>query len=549
MEALGEVPIKMVGRLAGARNGRGHRPFQARRWRASRSGRGVSDVVATILLLALTVTLFGTIFAFVTRFPAPPAQDVNQFQASLVQTASGVTQLKVLQDGGPVVAPGDNVFLQSSRAVTNWQFQRVTGIPVSWGTGNSSGWSTGQYWTTTFSPAIKIPENITVYVLSASTLLFMGVVPGSQQNVPPLVTATYTLPSNPGLKAAFKIFADVSGNTTGLNINVSLSEIPGLSGTPSMTYNSTAAAWMYSVPAGETTTNGTYLAFVQGSSSLGTVAGSLSVTIGGSGSSGGGGGSSVAVGMSPPPPLLPQETPSAYFWATVTYSGTKANVPVWVNFTISQLAGVRAVPFYVNTTIPGQTGLTISGPSSLTVYSQSSYNFNTWLLNSSIQITAKATLGSGVGSATGSIAFQTPNYVNGSAYITSSSTGALSSSTHSLSHSCSTSTSCPYLYLTVWNNWTTARGGPASLSFSGTVYSNITSCASGCTATSYTIGSTSVTQASSTAVNVAGGTARWKPGGSNLVAGDKFTIVAVLTVTDAGVTVGYTYDTWLVTLT
>jgi len=39
----------------------------------------VSDVVATILLLALTVTLFASIFAFVTSFPSPPAQNSNQF--------------------------------------------------------------------------------------------------------------------------------------------------------------------------------------------------------------------------------------------------------------------------------------------------------------------------------------------------------------------------------------------------------------------------------------------------------------------------------------
>jgi FlaG/FlaF family flagellin (archaellin) len=505
MEALSEVPVEMAGRLAVARNGGSHRTFRARRWRASRSGRGVSDVVATILLLALTVTLFGTIFAFVTRFPAPPAQDVNQFQANLVQTSSGVTQLKILQDGGPVVPPGDNVFLQSSRAVTNWQFSRVTGIPVAWGTGNSSGWSTGQYWTTTFNPAIKVPENITVYILSSATLLFMGVVPGVQQNVPPLVTATYILPSNPALKAAFKIFADVSGNTTGLSINVSLSEIPGLSGTPSMTYNSTAAAWMYSVPAGETTTNGTYLAFVQGSSSLGTVAGSVSVVVGGSGSSGGGGSSpTVQVGMSPQPPTYPQQSPSAYFWATVTYPGTKANVPVSVNFTLSQVPGGVSTTLYVNTTIPGQTGLTISGPSSLTVYSQSSYNFNTWLLNSSVQITAKATLGSGVGTATGSISFSTQNLLSTMVYVTTSSSGAVSGTEKSFSHSCSPN--CPYIYAEIWDNFT---AGTSTVTVSGLAWANTT------TGTTHDyeipttgIASTTVTEGTALFLNLNGGTTR-----------------------------------------
>jgi FlaG/FlaF family flagellin (archaellin) len=546
MEALGEVPMKMVGQPAVARNGGGRSTFRARRWRASRSGRGVSDVVATILLLALTVTLFGTIFAFVTRFPAPPAQDVNQFQANLVQTAAGVTQLKVLQDGGPVVPPGDNVFLQSSRAVTNWQFSRVTGIPVAWGTGNSSGWSTGQYWTTTFSPAIKIPENITVYVLSSSTLLFMGVVPGSQQNIPPLVTATYTLPSNPALKAAFKIFAVVSGNTTGLSINVSLSEIPGLSGTPSMTYNSTAAAWMYSVPAGGTTTNGTYLAFIQGSSSLGTVAGSVSVVIGGSGSTGGGSTLTVQVGMSPQPPTYPQQSPSAYFWATVTYPGTKANVPVWVNFTLSQVPGGRSATVYANTTIPGLTGLTISGPSSLTVYSQSSYNFNTWLLNSSIQITAKATLGSGIGSATGSISFSTQNLLATMVYVTTSSSGATTGSIESFSHySACSPNNCPYIYAEIWDSFT---AGTSTVTVSGLAWANTTTGATHDYEIPTTgIASTTVTEGTALFLNLNGGTTRE----SQITSAGTYSLAIWLTVksTASGTPIiGYLYDT-SVTLT
>jgi hypothetical protein len=125
----------------------------------------------------------------------------------------------------------------------------------------------------------------------------------------------------------------------------------------------------------------------------------------------------------------------------------------------------------------------------------------------------------------------------------------MSSVTHTFSHSCSTSTSCPYLYVTVWNNWTTGgRGGPASVSVAGTVYSNITTCPSGCTATSYTISSTSVTAGSSVAINVAGGTTRWKPGGSGLANGDKFTLAVVLTVTNGATTVGYVYDTFVITL-
>jgi hypothetical protein len=502
--------------------------------------------VATILLLALTVTLFGSIFAFVTRFPPPPAQNINQFQASLVQSTSGITQLKILQESGPTVPSGDHIFLQSTRAIGNWQFSQPSGIPVPWGIGNSSnGWSTGQYWTTTFSPALKVPTNITVYIVSAATLLFMGVVPGTAQNVPPLVTATYTVPSNPGLKVGFQIFAVLSGNTTGLSVNVSLSEIPGLSvlGTPLMAYNATAGAWMYTVPSGYTSANGTYLAFIQGASSVGTIAGSVSVTIGGSGAVGGGSGLTVDVGMSPQPPTYPQESPSAYFWATVTYPGSKANVPVYVNFTISQVPGGRSSTLYANTTIPGQTGLTVSGPSSLTVYSQTSYNFNTWLLNSSVQITATVTLGSGVGTATGSISFPTQNLLAVMVYVTTSSSGATSGIENHFSHSCSPT--CPYIYAEIWDNFT---AGPTTVTVSGLAWANTT------TGTTHDyeipntgIASTTVTEGTALFLNLNGGTTRE----SQIASAGTYMLRIWLTVksTTAGTPIiGYLYDT-SVTLT
>ncbi len=141
-----------------------------------------------------------------------------------------------------------------------------------------------------------------------------------------------------------------------------------------------------------------------------------------------------------------------------------------VNFTISQLAGGRSTAHTVTNIIPGQTGLTISGPSSLTVYSQAASNFNNWLLNSSVTITATVTLGMSIGTFNGTIEYPTQNLVQGIVYFTISSTGSTGSVTHSFSHSCTSST-CPFLYLTVWDNFTT---GPTPLSFTGTVTTNST---------------------------------------------------------------------------
>lgn len=526
------------------------RPSYRRRWRARRSRRGVSEVVATILLLSLTVTLFAAIFAFVTRFPPPPAQDVNQFETSVSQNSTGITGLQILQSGGPTVPGGDHVYLQSSRGASNWQFTQSSGIPVSWGIGNTSnGWSTGQYWTTAFKPALKIPTNITIYILSTTSLLFTTTVPGYSTNTPPIVTATYTVPSTPAVGAAFQIFAVISGNTSGLTANVSLGEIPGLSGTQSLAYNATAGAWGYSVPAGGTTTAGTYLAFVQGTDALGPIAGSVFVTIAGSGGGGGGGGTSTTysatVAPVVQPPFAPTTTsaPSIYLEAVINYTGTLSNAPVWVNFTVSQVEGGRSSTTYLNSTLLGQTGDKITGPEVLTVYSQTPYA--TWLLNSTAKLTASVNV-LGVGKLSPTDVLYTPNLVTGSVYVTTSSSGAKSGEETGFSHTCTTTGSganCPYLYVNVSNSFTSA-----SVAFSGTVWSNATGTCTGCTSTSYTISSTTVAASGTAGVNAAGSGNRWKPGGT-LATGDKFTIAAGLTVTMGGTTVGYLYTTWVITLT
>lgn len=149
------------------------RPISARRWRLRVGRRGVSDVVATILLLALTVTLFASIFAFVTSFPSPPAQNTNQFQASLVYATnqSYITQLNILHLAGPSVSKMGLVYVKSARFPSAPEFQNP--IPVAWGINNASTWNLGQTWTWNF-PTKTLPsaqDNLTVYVVYSSQLL------------------------------------------------------------------------------------------------------------------------------------------------------------------------------------------------------------------------------------------------------------------------------------------------------------------------------------------------------------------------------------------
>jgi len=287
-------------------------------------------VVATILILALTVVLFAALFAFVSRFPAPPAQTVNQFQATALKTGTAITGLNILQEGGPAVPSTDRVYLVSTRASADWQFNQANGIPVAWGIGNtSSGWATGVYWSTTFGTSVKLPANITVYILSSTQLLYSGVVPGAPLNVPPTLTSTYTVPGTIAVGAAFQIVALVSGNTANLTVNVSLAEVPGLSTSIQTMHPMGGGEWVYNVTSGSTTTAGTYLAYVQGANTTGsTIAGSVTITITGSSSTT----PTVALTITPNPPTV--RTNSTLVASVVnpgTASFTVSNVTYYVN--------------------------------------------------------------------------------------------------------------------------------------------------------------------------------------------------------------------------
>jgi hypothetical protein len=470
--------------------------------------------VATILILALTVTLFASIFAFVGSFPAPPPQNVSQFQASLVRTSnqSYISSLKIEHLTGPAVPGSDRIYLESATKEPNWQFSISGGIPIYWGlSGNTSTatWSFGQYWSTSFTKLIKVPDNITVYVLTPNQLLYSAVLPGLVINTPPAILASGVTPTPVATGATFTVWASLGGTLTGLVAKVNLASIPGLSGNQTLTLQS-SGLYSYTTSGGSTTA-GTWYAVIYITNTLGQVA-STSVPVVVS-SSGGGGGSSqltVAVGMSPQPPTLPQQATTPYYWATITYTGSKT-ASVYVNFTVSQIAGGRKTPLTVTNTVlgTGATPVSITGPSSLTVYSQSASGFDNWIMNATVTISAPTTV-LGVGTATGATEFTTANLVHANIYVTTSSTGATSGTEHSgVSHSCSAVTSCPYLYVEAWDNYSVALGGPATVTFAGLAWVN----ASGHTyeVPGAGIASTTLTALTPLMVNLEGGTTRWGP--------------------------------------
>ena len=255
--------------------------------------RGVSDVVATILLLALTVTLFAAIFAWVVAFPAPTPQNNNQFRASLTYTSNGlnISSVQITHLAGPSISGTAQIYLKSAIQPSAPEFSTpytVASQTLSYATVSGfSSWNLGQTWVVTFTntPA-DLPSslgNITVYVVSSQNLLFSVILPGAAISVAPTVVSTWTTPATPTIGGAFTVNATLAGGYNPAWVYVNLASIPGASGKveAKMTENS-QGVWGFKVNAGNTSsaTAGTYYGFVNTTSSTGQGAtGAVVITI------------------------------------------------------------------------------------------------------------------------------------------------------------------------------------------------------------------------------------------------------------------------------
>jgi len=252
---------------------------------ARRSRRGVSDVVATILLLALTVTLFAAVFAFVTSFPSPPAQSNNQFQASLFYPSNGTTKfiagVRIVHLAGPQVSGGALIYLKSANQPGLSVFQAP--YSVSSGIGGGAIWNLGQTWSLSF-PATQLPlagGNITVYILSQGQLLFSVILPGTTVAAPPTIVSTSTVPTVPAISQTFTVYASLAGAYKSNSVYVNLAGVPGGLATPQKMFQNAQGQWYYNLTGGATK-NGTYFGYVNATGTAGagqTAVGVVVITI------------------------------------------------------------------------------------------------------------------------------------------------------------------------------------------------------------------------------------------------------------------------------
>jgi hypothetical protein len=249
------------------------RRIRSSRWRhaaARRNHRGVTDVVATILLLALTVTLFASVFFFINTFPRPPPQPANQFSATLTygQLSGGhipILDVNILHLAGPTVAGPTTtqvaIYLQSQAKPSAF----ASPFNLGFGLNGSSTWALGQSWRGNItSYLLVVPDNITISVISQNQLLFRITLPGSDPNSPPIFTQDGISPNSPAVSSPFTVYVGISdANLRPGSVFVNVSEIPGVtgSGLDAMSFLATSGLWVYTLPGGSTS-SGTFYVFV-----------------------------------------------------------------------------------------------------------------------------------------------------------------------------------------------------------------------------------------------------------------------------------------------
>jgi len=432
---------------------------RARNRRLHRGGRGVSDVVATILLLALTVVLFSSIFAFVTSFPAPPAQNTSQFSANLVLTANQtyVKGIQVTHLAGPSIPASSLIYFKSATHPQAPEFLNPVAASVGLGVGNT--WNLGQIFNYTF-PALQqpiLPDNITVLIVANDQLVFATVLPGQTVEIPPSFLTTSVAPASPVIGQAFTVYATALGSLGGASVYVNLANIPGLAGIYSnpqqMTYLAATNQWSFAVPSGLTTTNGTFFAFVNVTGTLGLTA-TAAVTVPIAATGGTTSILSVAVGLSSVPSMGSTTT----FVAYVTYTGGASAAALNVSFYANRTTG--SAGSYTAFAGAGPTGATISGPSTLSVFSTTRWSVPSLPGTQVFTVKAVVTV-AGVGVASGYYLYSLPLGLG---------PGTL---TAAASHSCTLGTNCPLIDSKIWLN-SSAFFGSGPFAFTASIYVNTT---------------------------------------------------------------------------
>jgi flagellin-like protein len=219
--------------------------------RRPRGRRGVSEVVATILLLAMTITLFASIFLFTTHTPSAQPQALTQFSTSLSYGGSGGLQIESISithlAGKVISAPS-----VAEAAIYVRSHNHPTAIPnpfsVPAGLSGSKLWGFGQTWTVSLaSYGLTAPDNLSVSIVAGDLVQYQTTQFADVPSVGPYFSSAQVSPAS--VAPSTSVTLNISGyavfaSTSGDSVKVNLTEFGG-SGSVALTGHGASGLYYY----------------------------------------------------------------------------------------------------------------------------------------------------------------------------------------------------------------------------------------------------------------------------------------------------------------
>jgi flagellin-like protein len=188
------------------------------------SDRGVSEVVGTILILAITVVLFSSIMVFVMNMPMPSNTPVADFRAS-IDVSGNVATLSILHNGGETLFDyATKILVKNGQAMQSFYIRDNITQPAS-----NIVWQIGQIWTFNMNKRFTSPNlvntssklEVDIIDVESNSMIWSSMVgTGSGSNIPVIlqrwadgnVTTLTVDPIVPSTYAGFSVYVRVTDN-------------------------------------------------------------------------------------------------------------------------------------------------------------------------------------------------------------------------------------------------------------------------------------------------------------------------------------------------
>ena len=206
---------------------------------------GVSDIIANILILSITVVLFTTIFYWITALPPPEGKttiDISgEFSGPLGPSAPYRYYLNLTHKGGPTLY---NYSTKIYAVTGNESLPVGNPNPVNF---LENDWSAGEVFRYSWTYSFYFESiEITVVDTSKNQVIWRNIIPGKKVNVPPIIRDAGVTPNPVVVDKPFTVWVDIfdeNGDNPpmGLNRNSVFANLGSLGlGTVQLTFNSSS---------------------------------------------------------------------------------------------------------------------------------------------------------------------------------------------------------------------------------------------------------------------------------------------------------------------